>query len=428
MLKKIQLTLLLIFLSNFTNIVYSQNSGKLGYIKFRDSKQKITDLSEEASKKCSQSLIKKVGENFVEVKFQPEFAEAAEIVFDDLEKSVLKTQKILSPLKIDNIRYYLLQLDKLPANFSLYEEKPKEAAYIHLEIFKDRKDLVKERRLNEESRLTIFSTIPHELTHSALDELINRQNTRWFDEGLADYVGNQVKEFLSGSETTKKIENHISIISLNRNDIRENIFDWKEADFSVFKMNQSQMRNQFYYYVASYQLIKEILAEAEKKVIEKPLEVLLTKLEQSREKFSKPAGTPEIISLIEQHLKVNPKTLGVLDEQTQKNLVNEALDILSRKEISPEKQYYALYVLAGINEVYLSDQWLTYLLDEIYRRKKEESLTGNLAATALAQRFNQDNFEAALKNYLNENKELKSKSAKKIKQELQELAIRPKIR
>jgi hypothetical protein len=426
--KQISYVLSLILLFNFTLVIYPQKTKKKGFISFNSSQQKITDLSDLATEKCSQTLRKEVGDNFVEVKFQPEFAKEAEILAEELKNVVVETKKLLLPLKIDSIRFYLLEMDDVPENFSIYEKTPMENTYIHLAVFKNTKDLIADNRSNKSYRTEIFRTIPHELTHSALGELITSEKTRWFDEGLADYVGNGVAKIFSFDDYQNRIENYVPPVSLHRNDIRENIWFWEEPTLKFLKKGQKQLVNEFYFYGASYQLIKEIIAEAGKKEIAYPLEILLTNLKQSKAKLGKPAGTPEIIFLIEQHLKVNPKTVGILDKETQNKLVGEALDTLSQSKTNPEKKYFALYTLAGIGEVNLSDKWLNYLLDEVYRPANEGDFQKDLAATALAQRFNQAGFEELLKNYSSENKNLKGKSIGNIKQKLQELSIRPEFR
>ena len=91
-----------------------------------------------------------------------------------------------------------------------------------------------------------------------------------------------------------------------------------------------------------------------------------------------------------------------------------------------QNKFYALNVLASIDEIALSDKWINYLLDEVYNRKAGDDYLWALAATAVVVRFNQKGFEETLKNYVSGNEYLKSKSTKKIKEELEKLSIRPK--
>lgn len=399
------------------------------FIMLSDNREKITDLTDEIKKNCSNSIRRTVRENFIELKFQPKFANEAENLADELEKMLNEVQNILFPLKVNNLRLYLYQRDEVPINYQMTDKWRNENFYFHLIVFKDKKLLNWGECKDNLICLGVFETIPHELTHTATSDLITEKRNRWFDDGLAEYVANEVLEKFSPNEYRKKIESYIPAVSLFRNDIRQNIFSWREPSvgFSL-QADYKEISNEIFKYGASYQIFKQIVIESEKTGLKNPLNILLTKLKERREKLGKPADSKEIISLIQQNLKVNPKTLGILDEQTQKNFVNEALKILSQNEISVEKKNYALYILAGIDDTQLSENWMKYLLDEIYQRKSGDENQRELAATALAIRFNNEGFDKILEHYLEENKELKGKSIKKLKRELQELSIRPPVK
>jgi len=79
--------------------------------------------------------------------------------------------------------------------------------------------------------------------------------------------------------------------------------------------------------------------------------------------------------------------VGILDLDEQKQLVQEAIAILSDTENPPEPQngYYAVSVLANLDEVPLSDEWVKKLLIMAYS-KDPFDYSANMAATALARR------------------------------------------
>ena len=406
----------------------AQKTGKREYvsIKFSNSKQEIVDLTSVVKKKCSESLVKKVGNNFIQVNFQSEFANQAESLIDALEAVVKETQKLLSPLELEDLKLYVLKVDKVPVNYKMSEVSYEKKFYLAFFAFSNKEDLNLDVCNPSGFCSEIFVTIPHELAHTALDDLITRKNTRWFDDGLAGYVGKTIYEKFSPNDFRKELEGYAPQVSLHRRDIRENIFNWKEIGFRLFKITPKDLSNEIFHYGASYQLIKEIIAESEKKGIDNPLQILLAKLKELREKSGKPANTDEIVSIIRNDLRVDPKTIGKLDAQTQKSLVDGAISLLSNNDLSTEKKSYALFILAGIDEIEISDKWINYLLDQVYQHKTSDENQRDIAATALVVRFNQDGFDKLLKNYLSSEPQLKRKSVKKAKAELAEFSLRPR--
>lgn len=416
---------------NFPHCIYSQkinDKKEQTFILLRDNKQPITDLSDEIKTKCSELIKKTVGDNSIEVRFQPEFGQEAENLAAKLEKVMKDVQVILSPLKLNDLKFYILWRNEIPVNYKMTEKWRGNRYYVHLAIIRNKKELNTDNCLDNFLCGNIFEVMPHELAHTVTEDLIKNKNTRWFDDGLAEYVGNKVLETFSPDRYQKKIKNYVPTISLFRDDIRENIFFWREPEVGfLLKANHQELSNEIFKYSASYQIIKQMAAEAENKGISNPINVLLTKLKERKEKLGKPAGSEDIISLIQQYLSVNPKTLAVLDEQEQKKFVVEALNLLSQNEISFEKKNYALNILAGIDNIQLTDKWINYLLDEIYQTENKDEVLQELAATALARRFMQENFNKTLENYLTQNKQIIKKSSKQVREELQKLSLRPKI-
>ena len=386
---------------------------------------KAVDLTKEVLKKCIGSLKKQVGSSFIELKFSPEFTDEARNIFTALENSVHQTQKVLFPLPIENVRFYLLQMDEIPASYKIIDSVTDREFYLHLWIFKDKKTL--DLSCNKEDKLcgSIYQTIPHELTHVAIENLIDHKDVSWFEEGLCNYVGKEVNRTYRMPAISDNFDENVPRVTLHRQDIQNDLFFWNHSSNNK-KINF--VRNEWFRYIAAEELIQLIIENAKKQGIEKPLNLLLTKLKERKEKLGKPADSYEITALIQESLNVNPKTLGILDEQTQKNFVNEALNLLSQSEIGIEKKNYALYVLAGIDDIEISDRWIKYLLEEVYRQKNGDQYQQELAATALARRFKQTDFDKILETFLLENKKLVKDSPKKVKRELQELSIRPPVK
>jgi hypothetical protein len=224
----------------------------------------------------------------------------------------------------------------------------------------------------------------------------------------------------------KLIESYVPSVSLNREDIRHSIWSWNEADLNfLLRVSHKNLSNEIYRYAAAYQIIKQAVEEAKNKGIENPLNTLLTKLKEQKDKQGKPSGSEEIIFLIQENLNVKVKAIGILDEQSQKKLGVEAIDLLSQKEITSQNKKYAFNILVGIDKFYLREKWLKFLLDEFYFNNEDDQVLKELAATALAMRINQPEFDMILQVYLKENQKLKKNSIKKVKKDLENFSIRP---
>ena len=189
-------------------------------------------------------------------------------------------------------------------------------------------------------------------------------------------------------------------------------------------------------YVAAQELIRLMIEESKKRGVDRPLTVLLEKLKQSAAQKGKPATGEELIAAISEYLKVDVRTLGRLDEQTQQNLVQEATEILAKERDTQNSQtnfgkeslfiskYYALNVLASIDEISLSEEWIKFLIEIVYN-EKEDYFIRTLAATALARRVNHLNFDKTLEKLREPNSLPNKKKLDSIKKDLQKKSLRP---
>lgn len=392
------------------------------FVTVRDNKQKISDLSQTVMGKCTQTLKKQIGERTVELKFQPDFVEEAKHLLTYLEKSFTKTQELLSPLKVENIKFYLLQTDEVPANYKMSEEMTDEKFFPYLFVFKDKKELALNCSANDDLCKEIFQTIPHELSHGTLSGLIDR-NARWFDEGLAEYISVEVGNGFYPEVNMPRIESYVPAVSLYRNEIRQNLWSWKEFELkNLKKSGDLDSQNDYFFYGAAHQMIRLIVEKAKEQTTENPLEILFRELENSKRKKQALINSEEIIFLIQQHLKVFPKQLGDINVTEQRKLSERAIEILSQEKPEIPKKFYALYILSGFDGIPLSEKLIAYLLDEVYKGDYNTILP-NLAATALARRINQNDFAAATEKYLKTND--KNQSIKGLKRRLQKLSLRP---
>ncbi len=381
---------------------------------------KTVDLTEEVHKNCNQSLKRQIGKNYVEIKFPVGFSSEAESILDSLEKSVKKTRDILQPLQKEGLRFYLLRLNEVPLNYKMFDVLKNENFYLHLFVFKEKRELSLECLDDDKLCKSIYSTIPHELTHDAIGDLIDHKNLRWFKEGLCNYVGNLVSYDFMPSVVWTKFEENVPKVALHKTEIRANLWNWNQ---SADENNINAVRNQWFRYKASEQLVRLIVEESKKKGIENPLEVLFGELKKFQATNGKAAKSEDLLSIIQQKLKVNPKELGVLSENTQRELVKDAVKTLSRNDLTNADKYYALIILSSIEEVPLSVDSLNFLLKEIYS-SKEANFFRSLAAKALSIRVKQNEFDTAIEKFLAADNVSKGLNRKKVKKDIEELSIR----
>jgi hypothetical protein len=393
---------------------------------FKDSAKEMVDLTTTVEQQCTESLKRTVGKNEIMVRFQPDFRKEAELLMVGLESSIRETQSALDPLDIENVQLYVLHLEKLPTNYKMRRSYDGKSFYLQLFAFIAKDDLSLKECSKSDLCTAVFDTIPHELTHSALNGLISRKYTRWFNDGLAEFVASAVCAKLSPSTLTRKYASASPEVSLYRKDIRANLFGWKEPDLGMLKASQRELSNEIYYYLAAYELLQQIFNRARRNGVDNPLWLTLENLKKFSEESSKPADTDDLIRIFEENLQVNPRTIGDLDAKTKQAFIDEAISLLSNVRVTPEKKNYALYTLGCLDDVKISKEWMIFLFDQVFNGRAITENQRELAATALVVRFNQTDFDELLKAYAADNPNLKGKSIKKIKADLAQLSLRPR--
>lgn len=456
-----------VILFSFGENLAQENSGVVSYretqvIRFVDDKgvayqginyisdrnQQVIDLSALIKEKCNKTITDKIGQSLVEVKFSDESSAEAAEVLRALREVIEISQQSLTPLAVRGVRIYLFPVDEAIKNYKILVPEQNE----YYQIIKPYKNL-DEIKLQCEKATSfckdIFFDTPHELTHLALWSLTaSRQEEdkiypRWFEEGVAEYNAAQVAGKLMPVVADYQSSTKLPEASLGRVEIREKIFDWRryetKADYPVTRFTwlsdnptiESYAWNQAALYGASRRLVELILSEAEKQEIENPLPFLFREMQKQHKESGKPLGNNEIMLLIRQKLKVESTKLGEISFLEQRQMVSQELDFLKRNlsEGEPKKnnvkKYKALSILASL-DVPLEKSDLQMLLQLAYNPKQGGYFNG-LAATALARRTKQPEFEIAVEESLKSNPNLKKKSVKAIKSDLQKLSFRPNL-
>lgn len=413
-----------------------------------DKNEKIVDLSPLVKEKCNKTITERVGQSLVEVRFSAESSAKSADVLQALRAVIEITQQSLTPLSVRGVRIYLLPVDKSIINYKILV--PEENEYY--QIIKPYKSL-DEISLQCEKATSfcrdIFNDTPHELTHLSLWSMTankreeDKSYPRWFEEGVAENIAAQVALKLAPVVAEYQLSTLSPEASLSRLEIRKKIFDWRrfetKADYPVTRFKwlsdnpsvDSYSWNQAALYGASRRLVELILSEAKKQGIENPLAFLFREMETQHKVRNSPLSNNEIMLLIRQKLRVEPTKLGEVSLLEKRQMVLQELSFLKQplREGQTKKSnletYKALSILAGL-DVPIEESDLQMLLELVYDAKQSSTFR-SLAATALAIRIKQPEFEVAVLKSLKGNSNFLNKSVKGIKSELQKLSLRPKL-
>lgn len=364
------------------------------------SRKRPVDVTKVTLSKCSETLTAIVGESLVEVKFFPGFDRQANQVMQSLNVVMKTAQKLLQPLRLNSIRFYLLPLAQRPTTDIVYNFPHEQGVYqVVVPLVGPPKniDCLDYSELCNE----LFSTTPHELTHQAIDHLIEDSTARWFDEGLAEYIGWRVAAEIAPAVAENLILTRSPEASLHCPEIRQMLLEWNKAEsFSTLKKQVSNLQSAWKMnasYGAAFQLVRLILKKAEQSGTKEPLGLLLESLEKFRRRQGRPAGGQELLNLIENSLHVGVRQSGVLSLEEQETLVFEAVKDLVKKE-NPLREFHALSVLACVD--LKTDERTLLTLMRIAFDKDRDEIVRRLAATALVRRTGQPGFDNALAGFL----------------------------
>ena len=222
--KNLFLTLILLTL---VTTAFAQKKSE--FMHWEEENKKVVNLTERVMHECTGIIKEGVGQSIVEVRFQPQFASEAKEISLKLKKVVERTQAFLSPLPVQGVRYYLLQMADIPKSYKIVLSN-QDDLLLYMDIFGKKEDVSQDCVRNPEFCESLFHTLPHEITHPAVGRLIDHKKTRWFDDGLAEYVGTEInREFVPGVVTREK--DIYAQTMLHSDEIRQQLFDWGDLRF-----------------------------------------------------------------------------------------------------------------------------------------------------------------------------------------------------
>ncbi|MBX3266470.1 MAG: hypothetical protein KF831_07160 [Acidobacteria bacterium] len=385
-----------------------------------DPDKPIVDISADLIARCDKRLQQSLNGVTVEVHFGEGSSTEAVQILNKLVEAVRLTQEMLTPLVVPDVRFYLMSMAEVPANFSAKVLSEGNGFYLHVLPISDRRELDLECSQNNEICSDIYLTIPHELSHRSLDRIVQR-DARWFDEGLAEYASIKVATVLAPEIARTRLRAYLPRESLHRREIRENIIRWQPFKYRDLKrMNELEIRNDFFFYGAAYQILEYAFANG----TDTRRSGLLPRIQSLRNVKKRPISNKELLSVVENELGNGIRSLGVVPETEQIKYVRQAEDVLRPESKNATDHYEALYRLAVFDDISLSRETIESLIDLAFQQSAPHYFS-ELAATAITRRLRRENFKSFIATYLSSTSKQQKVSIRKLVDGLKKKSIRP---
>lgn len=420
--RTLQFCFLLFFISLGTNAEAQRTV--LEYQTFAvvsDPGKPIVDISADLLARCDKRLQQSLNGVTVEVHFGEGSSTEAEQILKNLVEAVRLTQETLTPLVVPDVRFYLMSMSEVPANFSAKVLSEGNGFYLHVLPISDRRQLDLECSQNNEICSDLYLTIPHELSHRSLDGIVQR-DARWFDEGLAEYASIKVATVLAPEIARTRLRAYLPRESLHRSEIRESIIRWQPFKYrDLNRMSELELRNDFFFYGAAYRILEyAFLANR----TDSRRSGLLPRIRSLKNEKKRPISNKELLNVVEDELGKGIRSLGVIPVTEQIKYVRQAEDVLRSESKNTTDYYEALYRLAVFDEISLSIETAKSLIDIAFRQD-EPHYFSELAATAIARRLRHENFKSSIETYLSSTSKQQKVSIRKLIDGLKKKSIRP---
>ena len=378
---------------NLSSTIVEFDRNRISVTKLSEPGNSVVDITSMAS-----SSLKRVHQNNaysenVRIRYRDGDAAAIISLADSLSKIYSSTKELLHPLKLPNLEVFLIRSNERPSNYRITSNRGRR--YYPLVLYYSHESEI-DFGCDIYSQICdeVFSVLPHELTHIALAELIdpNDISTRWFDEGVAKHVETIISQKYARPVYDRDYLNTFPEVSLDRNEIRESLWNWNYADeqerggsFNSLQVQWNLMSR----YGASGQLIRTLLHNDKKGSEPTPLSTLLGELLNA--KGGRPLSSAEIVAHVYRKLNVDITTIGQLTAENRKELARQAeltLVETDTKTTARDRRptiYWALSVLVCLDSE-LSRQGIGAILDVLVE-PETPAILQHLAATSLSKRI-----------------------------------------
>ena len=386
-----------IFVGIFSAYCFGQQTGSMSV-----SGNGKLDVGRLAIKKCRMILSRKIGNNTAEVRFAVGYDLIAGQILEMLSRMITETSDILQPRELADVRFYLLPLNKNPVGYryNLINERKNLYQTIGFIIGADQP---LDCRRNQDLCENILTTIPHELTHSAIEGILSGQRTRWFEEGLSEYVAWKIADRLNPLIAEEKLSSRNTEFVFGCVCNKERIFNWSdEIEQSKSPLlnrssNLQKIWGQQVLYGASFQLVRLLMQTYENEGLKSPTGKLLALLAEYRKQKDKIVDGEELTTILQQ---LKPFDLTSL--MTFSNRENDFLSAKAQQNLitatDEQTRFYALNQTACLQNPV--NEKAAFALLKIVFGSKEDETDKSLAATAL---MKISQIDEVLKNY-NENR------------------------
>lgn len=376
MISLLKALLIVLGLLGATQITRAQNHIFVGQI---DSFGRSKDLTKFVETQCVNQLREQVGAKVLEVRYDRASTELAQKIVSRMKESIARTFEILDHSDPVTVRIYLAKVDKLPAAYQIVNNSS--ATFVWPIIYDDKTDLNLDCESITKLCETIYTMIPHELTHHVIKGRFG-VNATWLEEGLCEFVSGLVGSKLSPRQAWKQEMVTLPEVSLNSEEIRKRLIRW---NYSPETMTEESVL----FYGASHQMMRLIIAEAEKQGEKDPIKKIMAAAQTHDGSFT----SEEVLTLLNKELKVDVTKLGVLDPKRKNEIFEAAKSTYLLERYNPKTgyRYTALNTFAYLGEP-LPDEFLVALIQEVFDEKGDR-LFRRLSAKALLLRLDQFSFD-----------------------------------
>jgi uncharacterized protein (UPF0147 family) len=371
---RLSLAILLIGATGSTG--FSQKSIVIGALNQGPPKN-LTQLLES---KCNQAIKKRVGDSATfEIRHDRRSSELANKIAIRLESSVQRVVEIIDRKVEAKILIYVARVDSVPSSYEVIA--PGTIDFVYPIVYDSSTSL--DINCDGITKLceTIYTTIPHELTHHLLDGKLSEDAT-WLGEGLAEYVSDQVGSEFSPRQAFKRKVETLPEVSLNSAEIREGLLTWTYTP-------ETLKAESLLTYGAAHQLIRLIVAESERAKVRDPLVKLIALIKNRKETLS----SAEALELIKTDLKVDVTNLGKLEDARKVEIFKNAVETfwIERNVKRTAYKYNSLVTFAYMDNP-ITDSLLVALVEEVFNDKNSD-LFKRLSVKALIPRLDQSSFD-----------------------------------
>ncbi|MFN6963547.1 MAG: hypothetical protein ACK4S4_07255 [Pyrinomonadaceae bacterium] len=375
----------------FQSTVVQIERDKIIVNKISDPSIEIVDLGEQIRTRCANSYRVEAYGISGEIRFDS-LGEADKESLGRLLLDLSATiRRLLSPLEVRPIVLLVCKFEQVPKNYR-FVQPGVDAAFPVVLLYQDPRGLDLGCKTYSTFCEELYATTPHEITHLSLGKLVGgreSQVARWFDEGMANYVEQEVSRVLAPVVFERKLWNTFPRVSLNRSSVRSQIWKWKPVNTvdSVGSLSTWEKKwNEMSLYGASAEVFRLVINRANGQGYENPLKLILKNVYKMAGKRS--LDSEDIISIVNTTLKTDIRNLGLLTSEEKKELIKTAIEILSHpsdeSSETRDRTFYALSILACLDGEVSAET--IELLVSIVNNTQQPDIFRGLAATALQQR------------------------------------------